>query len=277
MAAASARQGKLEPAEEESIEPADEPVIIGRGEGEGGGEGEEKGGRGEKMNKDVEALMNDMCARAKSKPQISEEFAAASGYSDTLESDTKMYSFRRYTVLNKTEIRSGIGLDSPLVEVTPQGEAIEAVEVHGDAVGRARIRCATGWASVVSSTTGYMLLEENFAPLIDGLGAPLRLPGERPIAQADATMRTASGSTTVLGMAVVTNLRLVWWQSPAAGRGPVIKRRMSFKSSSSELPEPAAGASCRWPLFINLFTPSPSNMHIILLLPLTLISMYCVY
>eukprot|EP01051_Picozoa_sp_SAG22_P017894 SAG22_NODE_2868_length_2140_cov_1.193043_3_plen_241_part_00 len=176
--------------------------------------------------------------------------------------------------------------ESKIEENVPQGEMIEAVEVHGDAVGRARVRCPAGWASVVSPLTGELILEEvsckalfslvlpreshlrqclslpsvclsaclsvclslqNFVPAaLDGQGAPLKVQiGERALAQVDATVRTASGKTTVLGMAVVTNLRLLWWASPLAGKGPKVKRRMSFSSKSHDIPEPEKDATCR--------------------------------
>ena len=41
--------------------------------------------------------------------------------------------------------------------------------------------------------------EENFVPALDGTGAPLKIMGERALAQIDATVRSSSGKITVCG------------------------------------------------------------------------------
>ena len=62
----------------------------------------------------------------------------------------------RYTVLKKATLRQSFALDAPKAGFLDIGEVIEVVE-HASVMGKARVRCARGWASVESSDGSMML------------------------------------------------------------------------------------------------------------------------
>eukprot|EP01052_Picozoa_sp_SAG31_P002601 SAG31_NODE_93_length_26250_cov_47.615082_11_plen_580_part_00 len=255
MAAASDRMGKAEPRQAEiGLEEAQtEPDVIAIAETD-----EVSAAMlVVEPTKEVQIIIADLQSRAADNPQLSEELAPPCPDNlnqDRLESDTKIVTSRQYMLLTKTNFRSGIGIDSNKIETLQQGEVIQAVEIHGDATGRARVRCPAGWTSVVSPLNGDLLLEENFVPGVDAHGFPLRIIGERALAQVDATARTSSGKSTVLGMSVLTSSRLLWWASPLAGasQGGKSKRRMSFSSKNYDIPEPDRDASSKEPISLPL-------------------------
>lgn len=77
-----------------------------------------------------------------------------------------------YTVMNKTVVRSDVGLNSSSVGVADVGEVIWATESGITESGVPRVKCDRGWLSV-RATDGTILLQELQQQRPGVTGAPL--------------------------------------------------------------------------------------------------------